>query len=437
MEHGAAGVAGMDAAVRSERPLRRRTLLGLALAGGASAAGLLPPIRAGAYAAPTADGAKLLLVFLRGGYDAANVVIPVGSPFYYEARPTLAVPRPDPANASAALPLAQPRDAVTWGLHPVLKDSIYPLWQQRHLAFVAFAGSEDMTRSHFETQDSIESGLPLAPAGQKVYGSGFLNRLAAVLGGAAQPVSFTEGLPTVMVGDVVVPNVSLRGRARGAIDDRHMKLLASMYVGTRFEPLIDEGLELRRMVRRQAEAQAGGMNDEMRAASRNAISARGFDVVARRVAGLMREKFNLAFLDVGGWDTHVDQGAARGQLAQRLDGLGQGLAAFAQHMGTDWTNTVVIVLSEFGRTFRENGTRGTDHGYGTVYWVLGGAVKGGRIVGDQVAINRRTLNQDRDWPVLTDYRALLGGLFQRMYGFSNARLQTVFPGAAALDLGLL
>jgi len=427
----------MDAAVKNDGALGRRTLLKLALAGGASVGGLLPPIRAGTYAAPRADGAKLLLVFLRGGYDATNVVIPVGSPFYYEARPTLAVPRPDPADPSAALPLAQPRDAVTWGLHPVLRDSIYPLWQQRQIAFVTFAGSEDMTRSHFETQDSIESGLPLAPGGPRVYGSGFLNRLAAALGGAAQPVSFTETLPTVMLGDMVVPNVSLRGRGRGPLDDRQMHLVASMYSGTRFEPLISEGLELRRMVGQQAQMSAAGMSDEMRAASRNAISARGFDVVARRVAGLMREKFNLAFLDVGGWDTHVDQGGARGQLAQRLGGLGQGVAAFAQHMGEDWTNTVVVVISEFGRTFRENGTRGTDHGYGTAYWVLGGSVQGGRIVGEQVALGPRTLNQNRDWPVLTDYRALLGGLFTRMYGLRAARLEQVFPRATARDFGLV
>ncbi|MGH7334974.1 MAG: DUF1501 domain-containing protein, partial [Candidatus Rokuibacteriota bacterium] len=382
---------------------------------------------------------KLLLVFLRGGYDAANVVIPVGSAFYYEARPTLAVPRPDPANPSAALSLAQPRDALMWGLHPVLRDSIYPLWQQGHVSFVTFAGSENMTRSHFETQDSIESGFPLAPGGPRVYGSGFLNRLAAALGGAAQPVSFTDGLPTVMLGDVVVPNVSLRGRGRGPVDDRQMDLLASLNTGTRFESLISEGLELRRTVSRQAQAQtqAGGMSGEMRAASRNAISARGFDVVARRVAALMRDKFNLAFLDVGGWDTHVDQGGAQGQLAQRLGGLGQGLAAFTQQMGTDWTNTVVVVISEFGRTFRENGTRGTDHGYGTAYWVLGGSVQGGRIVGEQVVLGRRTMNQDRDWPVLTDYRALLGGLFKRMYGLHAARLEAVFPRAPAHDLGLL
>ena len=417
------------------RPLTRRTLL--ALAGGAGAAALLPPIVSHAYAVPAADGVKLLVVFLRGGYDATNVVIPVGSPFYYEARPTLAVANPDPANPRAALPLAQRQDAVTWGLHPVLKDSIYPLWQQGQLAFVTFAGSEDMTRSHFETQDSIESGLPLAPAGPRVYSSGFLNRLAVALGGMAQPVSFTEGLPTVMLGDVVVPNVSLRGRGRGPVDDRYMDLVESMYSGTRFQPLISEGLELRRMVSRQAAASESAMSGEMRAASRNAMNARGLGMVARRVAGLMREKFNVAFLDVGGWDTHVDQGSAQGQLAQRLDGLGQGLAAFAQHMGHDWANTVVVVISEFGRTFRENGTRGTDHGHGTVYWVLGGSVQGGRIVGEQIVLGRRTLNQDRDWPVLTDYRALFAGLFKRMYGFPAARLDMVFPRAPAHDLGLL
>lgn len=427
----------MDAAVKDERPLRRRTLLKLTLAGGASAAGLLPPITSRVYAVPRAGGAKLLVMFLRGGYDAANVVIPVGSPFYYEARPTLAVPRPDPANASAALPLAQPGDAVTWGLHPVLSESIYPLWQQRQIAFVTFAGSEDMTRSHFETQDSIESGLPLASGGPRPYGSGFLNRLAAVLGGDTKPVSFTESLPAVMLGDVVIPNVSLRGRAREPLDEQQMNLIASMYSGTRFEPMISEGLELRRTLRRAAQMSAGSMSDEMRVASRNAISARGFDVVARRVAGLMREKYNLAFLDVGGWDTHVDQGGVRGQLAQRLGGLGGGLAAFAQHMAEDWTTTVVVVISEFGRTFRENGTRGTDHGYGTAYWVLGGSVQGGRIVGEQVALGPRTLNQQRDWPVLTDYRALLAGIFKRMYGFRAAHLAAVFPRAPVQDFGLV
>lgn len=419
----------------------RRTMLKLTLMGAATTAtGALSSVFSRAYAAPSAGDARFLLVFLRGGYDGANVVVPFGSPFYYEARPTLAIPRPESGNPLAALPLGSSGDAASWGLHPALKDGIYPLWQKGQLAFVPFAGTNDLTRSHFETQDSVESGLATATdrGGTRSYGSGFLNRLATVLGGVAAPVAFTDGLPIVMTGDVVVPNVSLKGTGRAPFDDRQMALLASMYAGTRFEPLINEGFELRKTVAQQAEMMAaGGTNAEMQAANRNALSARGFEVEARRMAGLLRDKFNLAFIDVGGWDTHVNQGNAQGQMAGLLTNLGQGLAAFASEMGPAWNSTVVVVISEFGRTFRENGTRGTDHGHGTVYWVLGGGVHGGRLAGEQVQVARATLNQDRDWPVLTEYRALLGGLFTRMYGLDDARLGRVFPGTRAVDLGLV
>ena len=419
--------------------MRRREALRLALVSAAASALALPAAVSRACAAPGGAGVKLLVVFLRGGYDAANVVIPVASSFYYEARPTLAIRPPDPANPRAALPLTHQGDKATWGLHPALGDCVYPLWQQRQVVFVTFAGTEDMTRSHVETQESVESGLPLGGArvGQRLSGSGFLNRLAATLGGIAQPVAFTDVLPTAMTGDVVIPNISLRGRARPSFDDRQAELLASMYAGTRFEPLIAEGFELRRMVARQAEMTGSGGSGEMQASSRNAISARGFDLVARRMAGLMRDTFDIAFIDVGGWDTHVNQGGAQGQLADRLGNLGRGLAAFARDMGTAWSNTVVVVMSEFGRTFRENGTGGTDHGHGTVYWVLGGAVRGGRIAGEQIAVGRQTLNQDRDWPVLTEYRSLFGGLFKRMYGLDDARLETVLPRVRAQDIGLV
>jgi uncharacterized protein (DUF1501 family) len=418
----------VDAAVSDASAFPRRALLRLALLGGAGLS-LAPR----AWAVPDAGSAKLLVVFLRGGYDATNVVIPVESAFYYESRPTLAVPRPDPANPNAALPLG----SSSWGLHPALKDSIHPLWRERQVAFVPFTGSDDMTRSHAETQDCVESGFPAERSGARASGSGFLNRLAGVLGGTARPVALTDGMPTAMTGDVLIPNVSLRGRGRASLDERQVDLIASMYAGTRFEALVGEGFEVRRMVSTPSGAMGGPMSAEMQAANRNAISARGFDAVARRVARLMRDRFNLAFLDVGGWDTHVNQGGAEGALATRLAGLGQGLASFAQQMGPDWTDTVVVVISEFGRTFRENGTRGTDHGHGTVYWVLGGSVRGGRIAGEQVASARRTLNEDRDWPVLTDYRALLGGLFKRMYGLDAARLEAVLPRARPRDLGLV
>jgi uncharacterized protein (DUF1501 family) len=420
--------------------LSRRDLLKLALAG---AAHPLLPVRgivSQAFAAPGARDAKFLLVFLRGGYDAANVVIPVGSDFYYEVRPTIALPKPDPANPNAAISLARPNEAVRWGLHPALKESMLPLWQKGQLAFVPFAGTEDLTRSHFETQDSMESGMPVSAPGSapRAYGSGFLNRLATALDAGAAPVAFTDGLPMVMSGDAIVPNVSLKGTGRAPFDDRQMELLLGMYAGTRFQPLISEGFDLRKTVAEQADMMAkGGMSGEMQAANRNALTAKGFELEARRMAGLMKDKFNIGFIDVGGWDTHVNQGNAQGQLANLLTSLGQGLAGFADQMGPAWNHTVVFVLSEFGRTFRENGTHGTDHGHGSVHWILGGAVHGGRFVGDQVAVTSSTLNQNRDFPVLTEYRGLLGGIFRRMYSLDTTRIARVFPNAVPVEMGVL
>jgi len=419
--------------------LSRRRLLTLALAG---AAHPLLPVRgivSQAFAAPGAGSAKFLLVFLRGGYDAANVVIPVGSPFYYEARPTIAIPRPDPANPLAAIALPQRDGSSNWAMHPALKDTMLPLWTKGQLAFVPFAGTDDLTRSHFETQDSVETGMPVAAPGAAPhnYGSGFLNRLASALDGAA-PVSFTDGLPTVMTGKAAVPNVSLKGTGRAPFDARQMAILAGMYEGTRFAPLIAEGFDLRKTVAEQSEMMASGsMAAEMQAANRNAITARGFELEARRMAGLMKDKFNIAFIDVGGWDTHVNQGNAQGQLATLLLSLGQGLAGFAEQMGDAWPHTLVVVISEFGRTFRENGTRGTDHGHGSAYWVLGGALQGGRFAGEEVVVRADSLNQNRDWPVTTEYRAMLGGLFRRIYGLDTTRLDQVFPNAVPRDLGLI
>jgi len=418
--------------------VKRRDLLKQTATGVAVAFGSPMTIVSRVFAAGGASETRFLLVFLRGGYDAANVVVPAGSPFYYEARPTLAIARPDANDPQSALPLSAGQ-SPEWALHPALRDTIYPLWQQGQVAFVPFAGTNDLSRSHFETQDTVEAGGSGEASGARAHGSGFLNRLASVLGGAATPVSFTDGIPVAMSGDLVIPNVSLKGNGRAPFDQRQAALLASLYQGTRFEPLVAEGFELRKTVAEQESMmQGGGTLGEMQAANRNAISARGFEAEARRMAGLMRDRFNLGFIDVGGWDTHVNQGAAQGQLANLLDNLGRGLAAFAQQLGPLWKNTVVTVISEFGRTFRENGTRGTDHGHGTAYWVCGGAVRGGRLAGDQVALDRQTLNQGRDWPVLTEYRAMLAGLFARMYALTPGQLAKVFPDAVGpRDLGLL
>ena len=175
----------------------------------------------------------------------------------------------------------------------------------------------------------------------------------------------------------------------------------------------------------------------MQAANRNALTAKGFELEARRMAGLMRDKFNIGFIDVGGWDTHVNQGGGAGAARHAAHESRAGARGFADQMGPAWNRTVVVVLSEFGRTFRENGTRGTDHGHGSVYWVLGGAVQGGRFAGEQVARERETLNQNRDLPVLTEYRAMLGGMFKHMYSLDNTRIERVFPNIASRDLGLV
>lgn len=373
------------------------------------------------FAAPAA-GTRLLLVFLRGGYDAASLLVPTSSTFYYEARPTIAIPRPG-ADANAALPLT-----ADWALHPALKDSILPLYQSGHAAFVPFAGTDDLTRSHFETQDSIELGQPSGTS--RNFSSGFLNRLAVELTGAA-PMAFTDQLPLVLRGELNVPNMALRNLAKPSIDQRLSGLIASMYAGTSLQRSVGEGFETRDDVMRE-------MAGEMEAANRNAISAKGFELEARRIAKLMKDKYSIGFVDVGGWDTHVGQGGATGFLANRLGELGQGLAAFADEIGSGWRNTVVVVLSEFGRTFRENGNRGTDHGHGTVYWVLGGGIRGGRVVGEQQRIEAATLFQNRDYPVLNDYRAFLSGLLAHLYGLSDAALQRIFPGVRTTpDLGLV
>jgi uncharacterized protein (DUF1501 family) len=167
------------------------------------------------------------------------------------------------------------------------------------------------------------------------------------------------------------------------------------------------------------------------------VNISAFELQAQRMARLMRDDYRIGFVDVGGWDTHVNEGAEKGALADNLAGLGRGLTAFAGALGNDWDDTVVVVLSEFGRTFRENGDRGTDHGHGSVYWVLGGQVAGGRIAGEQLRVARETLFQDRDYPVLNDYRALLGGLFRTLWALPEARCRDVFPATSPLDLRLV
>jgi uncharacterized protein (DUF1501 family) len=359
-------------------------------------------------------------VFLRGGYDCANIVIPYSSSFYYETRPNIAVPKPNGQDGAVAL-------NSDWALAPILRPSIAPLYAQRQTLFIPFAGTDDLSRSHFETQDSIELGQPTQ--GSHDLRSGFLARLAGVVNDS-DPISFTDSLPVCFRGDTDIPNISLKGVGKPVFDTRQASILSDMYAGHHLQQEVSDGLELRQEVGRV-------MEDEMKQANRDAITPKGFELEARRVARLMKEQYRIGFIDVGGWDTHVNEGAALGALANNMDSLGKGLAAFSQEMGGEWRNTVVAVVSEFGRTFRENGNKGTDHGHGSVYWVLGGSINGGRIAGEQVKVDRQNLFQDRDYPVLNDYRSVFGGLFATLWGLSSDQVQRVFPGAAVTNLQLV
>src|SRR6266849_996043 len=229
MEYAVPVLAGIHALRRPN--MDRRDFL-------AGAAAAVPMMVAGrVWAAPKAD-LRTLVVFLRGAYDAANVVIPVSSSFYYESRPTIAVPRPASGTADAAAPLTP-----EWGLHPALKDSLLPLWENKQLAFVPFAGTaDDVTRSHFETQDTIELGQPVH--GARNYNSGFMARLASVLT-RTKPIAYTDQLPLIFRGGKSIPNIGISAVGKPGIDDRQARLIESMYAHDALAGAVSEGFRVR------------------------------------------------------------------------------------------------------------------------------------------------------------------------------------------------
>jgi uncharacterized protein (DUF1501 family) len=409
--------------IAEESQMQRRHFLQLTAAAGCATAPQL--------CAATPDTPRLLLVFLRGGYDAASLLVPSSSNFYREVRPNMAIPA---ASGGVRGAIALNSD---WGLHPALGNSILPLVIQRQAAFVPFAGAaDDVSPSHFETKDTIELGQALAS--KRDFGSGFMNRLASVLGAplsAHDAIAFTDQLPLVLRGEMSIANLSLKSELKPA-DAKLRHARTETYRNHLLQACVAQSFEVRDEAAK--DVAVPDMAGEMVAANRNAINAKGFELEARRIARLMRERYALGFVEVGGWDTHVGQGAATGYLASRFEELGRGLAGFADEMGpAAWRNTVVVVVSEFGRTLRENGNRGTDHGHGSVYWVLGGSLAPGPVVGEQQHIEVRNLFQNRDLPVLNDYRAVLGGLLARHFAVSPAQVQTVFPGAKPRDAGLV
>ncbi|MDE2441861.1 MAG: DUF1501 domain-containing protein [Betaproteobacteria bacterium] len=370
--------------------------------------------------APSGRSPRLVVVFLRGAIDGLSVVVPYGDPDYYRARNSIAIPSPGLDGGGLDL------DGY-FALHPALAP-LWPRWQAGQLAFIHAAGSPDPTRSHFDAQDYMESGTP----GRKSTADGWLNRLLSILPGGGNALSVGAVMPRALAGPQPVavlasgpsatrPTPLDRPRVAAAFDE--------LYAGNgKMSQAYRESRHSRQEM--MAALSRDDLETEMQRASNGAASASVFAEDAGRLARLMRSdpRLRLAFLGVGGWDTHANQGAGRGQLASHLQPLASGLATLAQGLGPALDETVVVVMSEFGRTVRENGNGGTDHGHGNVMWLLGGGVVGGKVHGRWPELGAGALHEGRDLAVTTDFRDVLATLAERHLRLKDSDLATLFPG---------
>jgi uncharacterized protein (DUF1501 family) len=389
---------------------------------GAAAGALVRPLGRGAWAAAAEGGPqRLVVILLRGAVDGLNVVIPYVEPAYYAARPTIAVARP--GTPDGVLPLDE-----HFGLHPALAN-LMPLWREGGLAFIHAAGSPDPSRSHFEAQRYVENGTP----GCNTTVDGWMNRLLQALPGPRGPtdaISVGATLPRILSGKAPVANLTL---GPGVVEPSPVdppELAAAfdrLYAGTnKLADAYREGRGARSEL-------IGTLAREQQIADAGAPPPSGFARSAMQLARLIAgdTRIRLAFVALGGWDTHVDQGGAAGWLANRLRPLGEGLAALARGLGGAWRDTAIVVLSEFGRTVHENGDRGTDHGHGNVIWLAGGVVRGRRVYGDWPGLAPAQLYQRRDLAITTDFRAALSAILERHMGLADRQLEVVLPGAPA------
>jgi uncharacterized protein (DUF1501 family) len=370
----------------------------------------------------------LIAIFQRGAVDGLSMVVPHGDPDYYSSRGSIAIARPAPGTADAAVDL----DGF-FGLHPALAP-LKPLWDDRRLAVVHACGSPDTTRSHFDAQDYMESGTP----GVKSTADGWLARGLAAMP-AREPaspfraVSLGAALPRVLRGEVGA--VAMSSVADFDVRETAQQMAAGGGARQGFESLYEQGVRdlLYGTGRETFEAvkMLKAAAPQRLAPANGAVYPRGrFGDSLRQIGQLIRADVGLevAFADVGGWDTHAGQGNERGQLATRLREFGEGLAALHRDLGPRMSGVVVLTMSEFGRTVRENGNRGTDHGHATAMLVRGGPVKGARVYGRWPGLRREQLYEGRDLAVTTDFRALFTEVAVRHLG---APAEPLFPGFSA------
>jgi uncharacterized protein (DUF1501 family) len=368
------------------------------------------------FAAIDPNPQRLIVVFLRGAIDGLSVVVPYREPTYYTDRPTIAIPQPGQPNGALDLD-------GKFGLHPALAP-LLPLWQQKSLAFVHACGSRDETRSHFDAQDYLESGTP----GVKSTKDGWMNRLLSVMSdkNPIQAVSVGATTPRILLGKRAVANLA-SGRNAGS-----RQQIDKPQVASAFDRLYGNNDALSKTYREARVARTELLKDleaEMKIANNGAILPNGFPDDAQRLARLMARdpRIQVSFLAVGGWDTHINQGAAQGQLARNLEQLGKGLVALQTGLGAAYQNTSIVVMSEFGRTVKENGNGGTDHGHGNVMWLLGGGIRGGTVYGKWTGLEPAQRHQERDLAVTTDFRDVLGTVLTRKLSVDASNLQQIFP----------
>jgi uncharacterized protein (DUF1501 family) len=362
----------------------------------------------------------LIAIFQRGAVDGLNVVVPFGESNYYASRPTIAIPKPESGNADAAINL----DGF-FGLHPAMT-AFKPLWDSKRLAVIDASGSPDNTRSHFDAQDYMESATP----GVKSTNDGWLNRY---LQSKEDPekslfraVSMTRTMPRVLQGRA--PAVAMSSLSDFAI--RAGKSSADLQGGfeaiyaKEADPLAGMGRETFDAVNYLKKANPAQYQPENGAQyPRNPFGNSLLQIAQLIKAGVGLE---VAFTDIGGWDTHVNQGNSRGQLGNLLQQFSAGIAALYQDLGQRMDDVVILTMSEFGRTVRENGNRGTDHGHANAIFVLGNSVRGGKVYGNWPGLKDDQLYEGRDLALTTDFRDVFGEIATRHLGSKDTK--SVFPG---------
>ena len=375
-----------------------------------------------AFTAGSGGAKRLIAIFQRGAVDGLSVVVPYGEADYYRARPSIAIARPGSGAQEAALDL----DGF-FGFNPRFA-SLKPLWDRRELAIVHACGSPDSTRSHFDAQDYMESGTP----GVKSTSEGWLNRYLQARKveqeSSFRAVALTQQLPRVLQGHApaLAMNQIAQFGIRGGGNDAVSTSFEAQYAAAADRVLNVVGREAFDAMKMLKTADPSQYRPEHGAE----YPRSPFGQALMQIAQLTKADLGLevAFADLGGWDTHVNQGSAQGQLATRLDDFSRSIAALVTDLGDRMADTIVLTMSEFGRAVAENGNRGTDHGHGNAMMVIGGGVRGGRVYGKWpgLAVERRY--DRRDLAVTTDFRDVFGEIVVRHMGLTD--LKPIFPGYA-------